>query len=190
MLPTQRGCLVAEFRLETDRLVLRDWREFDLAPFAKMSADPAVMATLGPVMTSMQATALIEELMTVRKNLGHTFWALERLEDRQFLGWCGLIRGDVEVISGQLEIGWRLASDSWGKGYAREAAQASLDWAFATLSDDRVWAITSAGNSRSWGLMERLGMMRHPELDFDHPDVADGSPLKPHVTYSIAKSKG
>ena len=184
----RRGCSVGEFRLETERLVLRDWRDCDLNPFAKMSADPVVMATLGPLMSSGQATALIEELITISNNFGHTFWALERLEDQQFIGWCGIIRGDVEVINGKLEIGWRLASDSWGKGYAREAAEASLGWAFANLPDNRVWAITSAGNSRSWGLMERLGMMRHSELDFDHPDVSDGSPLKPHVTYSIAKS--
>ncbi len=178
---------MGEFRLETDRLILRDWRDEDLSPFAEMSADPVVMATLGPLMSREETSALINRLHVLSEENGHTFWALERREDNRLIGWCGIIRGSVDPIAYLPEVGWRLASDMWGQGYAREAAAASLDWAFANLPDDRVWAVTSKGNSRSWGLMERLGMSRHPEMDFDHPHVADGSPLKPHITYSIAK---
>jgi RimJ/RimL family protein N-acetyltransferase len=90
-------------------------------------------------------------------------------------------------IHGELEIGWRLAADAWGKGYAREGAQATLDWVWETLDAPFVAAITTPGNTRSWGLMERLGMVRAAEDDFAHPGVPDESPLKAHITYRIAR---
>ncbi len=173
--------------IETERLILRDWRDDDLDPFAAMCADPRVMATLGPVMTRDQTQMLIDEVKSIAAAHGYTFWALERRSDAQFLGWCGLIEGDAGPIKGKAEIGWRLAHDAWGQGYAREAAEATLGWGFANLTDDRIWAITARSNTRSWGLMERLGMTQHAELDFDHPNVADDSPLKRHVVYSIGR---
>lgn len=178
-----------DFRLETERLILRDWRDDDLDPFAAMCADPIVMKTLGPIMSRDETAALIGRLNDRCDTYDHTFWALERREDHRFLGFCGIVRGGVEPIMDLPEVGWRLVSDAWGQGYAREAATASLDWVFANLADERVYAITSVGNHRSWGLMERLGMVRHPEMDFDHPDVADGSPLKAHITYSIGREQ-
>lgn len=178
---------MAEFRLETDRLILRDWRGDDLEPFAIMSADPVVMQTLGPIQSRDETAALIGRLTDRRNEHGHTFWALERREDGRFIGFCGIVRGAVNPIANKPEVGWRLASDTWGQGYAREAALASLEWGFLNLSDDHIWAITSVGNSRSWGLMERLGMKRQHDMDFDHPNVADDSPLQPHITYSIGR---
>ncbi len=179
---------MGEFALQTERLILRDWEERDLEPFAAMCADPRVMETLGPVMDATAVAALIERVKAIAAEYGHTFWALERREDGAFLGWCGLIRGQDGPIQGKAEIGWRLAHHAWGRGYAREAAQATLDWGFHHLEDDAIWAITAAINHRSWGLMERLGMTRRPELAFDHPRVEEASALKPHVTYSIGRT--
>lgn len=178
---------MADFRLETNRLVVRGWRDGDLLPFADVCADPRVMATLGPIMDRDETQALIGRLRAMQERHGHTFWALERREDGRFLGFCGLVMGNAGPIEGKVEIGWRLSHDAWGQGYAREAAAASLDWGFANLDTDRIWAITTPGNIRSWGLMERLGLKRHPQLDFQHPNVADDSPLKQHITYSIAR---
>lgn len=176
-----------EFRLETVRLTLREWQDGDLDPFAAMCADPRIMATLGPLMSREETAALIGRLRDDQARDGHCFWAMERRANGAFLGWCGLIRGSVGPIDGKPEIGWRVAHDHWGMGYAREAAQASLDWGFATLPDPAIWAITTPRNTRSWGLMERLGMTRHPDLDFDHPKAPDGHFLKPHITYSIMR---
>jgi RimJ/RimL family protein N-acetyltransferase len=178
---------MGEFRLQTERLILRDWEERDQEAFAAMCADPRVMATLGPVMDKDATAALLDRVKAIAETHGHSFWALERRADGAFLGWCGLIRGLDGPIEGKAEIGWRLAFDGWGQGYAREAAEATLNWGFRHLADDAIWAITAASNHRSWGLMERLGMVRHPDLDFDHPRVAHGSPLKRHVTYSIGR---
>jgi RimJ/RimL family protein N-acetyltransferase len=178
---------MAEFRLETERLVLRSWREDDIDWFAKMCADERVMATLGPVMTIEQTAALIERISAIEAQNGYTAWVLETIGHGP-IGWCGLIVGYEGLpIAGKTEVGWRIAFDHWGKGYAKEGAAASLTWGFEHQGLERIWAITSTQNPRSFGLMERLGMSRHYDLDFDHPKVADDSPLKPHVTYSIAR---
>ena len=177
-----------EFAIETPRLILRSWRDADLEPFHAMSNDERVMVTLGPLMNREQAAAVIARRRAEEQAEGHCFWALERRADGAFLGFCGLVRGNVGPIISKVEIGWRLAHHAWGQGYAREAAEASLEWGFDTLADDAIWAITTPGNVRSWGLMKRLGMVRHDDLDFEHPSLPEGDPLKPHITYSISRS--
>ncbi len=179
---------MAEFRLETERLVLRSWRAMDRAPFAAICADPKVMATLGPVLDRTGSDALLGRVEAREAADGHTFWALERRSDGALIGWCGVIRGDAGPVAGMAEIGWRLAFDAWGCGYASEGARATTDWLFANLSDDAAWAITNTGNVRSRAVMERLGMRHHPELDFDHPRIAEGERLRPHVAYSLQRS--
>lgn len=175
--------------IETERLVLRSWRGEDRAPFAVICADPRVMATLGPVMNRAASDALLGRVEARAAADGHTFWALERRSDAALIGWCGIIRGDAGPVAGKAEIGWRLAHHAWGHGFASEAARASIGWLFAKLADDSAWAITSTGNTRSRAVMERLGMQYQPELDFDHPRIAMGDPLCPHVTYAISRSE-
>lgn len=180
---------MAGFELETQRLILRSWRAEDRAPFAAICADSRVMATLGPVMTRTESDALLSRVEGIEAEHGHTFWALERKHDAALIGWCGVIRGNAGPVEGKAEIGWRLAYEAWGRGFATEAARASLDWLFANLPDQSAWAITHAGNQRSRAVMERLGMRYRPDLDFDHPRIADGDPLRRHVTYELARSE-
>ncbi len=174
-------------RIETERLVLRSWQPEDLVPFAAICADPQVMATLGPVLDRVQTAALIDRVTALETAHGHTFWALERREDAVLIGWCGVIRGTDGPVSGKAEIGWRLARETWGHGYATEAARGALGWLFANLADDAAWAITHTGNTRSRAVMARLGMRYQPEVDFDHPKLAADSPLRPHVTYALSR---
>jgi RimJ/RimL family protein N-acetyltransferase len=183
----RRVCL-ADFRLQTARLLLRSWRDSDLDPFHAICSDPLVMATLGPCLSREETAALIGRVAALEEQHGHTVWALERLADARLIGWCGVIPGKDGPIAGKAEIGWRLASDTWGQGYASEAARATFDWLFAQLPDDTAWAITHTGNHRSRAVMERLGMTYRPELDFDHPRLATDSPLLRHVAYSLDRS--
>jgi RimJ/RimL family protein N-acetyltransferase len=174
--------------IETERLVLRGWRKSDRAPFHAMCNDPAVMEYLGPPMSMGDVEEATDRQNGFLADYGYCFWAVERKEDRAFLGFCGLKPGPAGTpIAGRFEIGWRLAAAHWGKGYAREAAQATLGWAWRQSETDRIWAITVEGNERSWGLMERLGMQRHAELDFVHPEPDVDDRLKPHITYSIER---
>ncbi len=181
---------MAEFLLETERLILREWRDGDMVAFHAINTDPRVMKFLGPAMTMDDIKALVDRLRGLQDTLGHCFWAVERKDDGRLIGWCGLIRGGKNTpIEDRVEVGWRFAFDTWGQGYAREAASASIDWAFAHLPDEDVWAITVDNNEKSWGLMERLGMHRHADMGFDHPNVPEGSPLKTHITYSIGRAE-
>jgi RimJ/RimL family protein N-acetyltransferase len=170
--------------LETARLILRDWTEGDIEPFLRHTNTPAVMRWLGGVKSEDELRETIGRLMRWQEERGFTFWAVERKGDGEMLGFCGLKIADTpgSPIEGLYEIGWRLREDVWGQGYAKEAAVASLDFAFARLGADRVVAITFARNEMSWGLMERLGMTRRPELDYDDSRFPL---LNPTIVYDI-----
>lgn len=161
------GDAPAEFRHETERLVLRDWREEDWAEFWEVTNTPAVMRWLGGVLDEVGMLSARSRLESYREQFGHTFWVVERKEDGAVLGFCGLKRcTDEQGPFGMMEVGWRLREEAWGKGYAKEAAIASLDLAFDRFGADEVIAMTFAGNEPSWGLMRRLSMRRREDLDF------------------------
>lgn len=162
---------MADFRHETDRLILRDWREGDWADFWEATNTPAVMEWLGGVCDDAKRLAVQERLLQYQTDHGHTFWVVERKEDRVILGFCGLKRCNQEDGPiGEMEIGWRLREDAWGKGYAKEAALASLDIAFERFGAEQVIALTVEPNIRSRDLMQRLGMERRKDLDFASSD--------------------
>ena len=173
---------MVEFRLETGRLVLRGWRDDDFDALHALCTDPQVMATIGPLHDEGKTRGLLSRLIERTARDGHTFWAMERKEDGRVIGFCGVSRGPVPPIEGVLEIGWRLAADCWGQSFAREAAEATLGWIAENRPGEPACAITSHGNIRSRGLMERLGMRYRPDLDFVHPKVDDPG-LQAHVTY-------
>ncbi len=164
----------AAFRLETPRLVLRDWREEDWPRFFRHTNTPAVMRWLGGVMDEERMAIQRARIEASRARHGHCFWVLERQGDGghlagELLGFCGLKRADFPggPVEGEVEIGWRMREDAWGRGYAKEAAQATLRWGFEPLGAERIVALTVIGNEGSWGLMRRLGMRRREDLDHD-----------------------
>ena len=173
--------------IETERLILRSWEPRDAAPFAAMNADPEVMAHLDGPMDRAASDAMIARIRAHHAEQGHCLWAVERKEDCAFLGFCGLRRGGHAgtPVSDELEIGWRLSRPAWGQGYAREAAEASLDWGWDNTTASRIAAWTVPANTRSWGLMERLGMVHRPDLDHAHPAFAPDHPLSRHIVYII-----
>jgi len=168
--------------IETARLILRPWRDADREPFRAMACDPRVMEYLPPL-TRAESDAAVDRMTALQAEHGHVFWAVERKGEGDFIGFCGIMAPRSPIF--EHEIGWRLAHHAWGQGYAREAAEASLAWAWANLSVPAIMAITNLANTRSWGLMERLGMIRNPHEDFDHPELAEGDPLRPHILYRI-----
>jgi RimJ/RimL family protein N-acetyltransferase len=163
--------------IETERLILRNWREADIEPFVAHTNTEGVMRWLGGVKTPEQLVLVVRDrFIAWQESRGFTFWVVERREDGAFVGFCGLkIADDIgSPVEGNVEVGWRFRQDVWGQGYAREAAQASLDYAFGAVGAEQVVALTVQGNTPSWGLMERLGMTRRPDLDYTGPEWAEG----------------
>ncbi len=173
-------------RIVTERLRLRQWTEADLAPFAAMGKDPRVMAYFPTLLTRAESDAHAARAHQTIATTGIGFWAVETLATGRFIGFTGIKPVTLaSPVAGETEIGWRLARDAWGMGYAREAAAAALHIAFERGLASVV-AMTVADNTASWGLMERIGMARRRDLDFDHPDLPDGHRLRPHIVYAIA----
>lgn len=176
----------ADFRHETARLILRDWRAEDWPVFWAATNTPAVMRWLGGVQDAAARAAGEARIATYRAEHGHTFWVVERKDDGALLGFCGLKRSNqAGGPQGMMEVGWRLREDAWGQGYAKEAATAALDLAFTRFSANDVIALTVQGNTASWGLMRALGMERRAALDFDSTDFGAADPRI--IAYGIAR---
>ncbi len=169
---------------ETPRLILREWREDDRDWAAAQCACPIVMACLGGPQDRAASDARIDRMIAMQAERGHGFWVMERKADGVPIGTCGLKTIDAAgaPLQGELEIGWRIAKECWGQGYAGEAAAATLDFAFRRLGGACVVAITSERNAPSWRLMQRLGMTRRLALDFHDPRfAAEDNPTIVHV---------
>ena len=173
---------------ETERLVLREWAEGDSDRFYEIMNTPAVMRHLGGVQDREKWEAAVGRIMGFQRDFGHSFWLLERKPDGEMLGFCGLKRVNAggTAMTGEFEIGWRLRESAWGRGYAKEAAIASLDLAFDRFGAQHVVALTVEQNKQSQGLMTRLGMTRRTDLDFDDPRF--GPELNPTIVYRIEKA--
>jgi RimJ/RimL family protein N-acetyltransferase len=171
---------VAEITI--DRLILRGWREADLAPWAAMNADPEVRRYVGPLLTLEQAAAWALNYQDDLDRYGFGFWAVEIRTSGEFIGFTGLNTVDDQMPFSGVELGWRLARPAWGHGYATEAGLAALRYGFGTMGLPEVLAVTMARNVRSQAVMRRIGMTTDPAEDFDDPDV-DEDPLRRHVVY-------
>jgi RimJ/RimL family protein N-acetyltransferase len=168
--------------IRTERLVLRDWRESDLVPWAAMNADPEVREYLGPLLTSEEAAASVRRFQDDLDRKGFGFWAVEVSDTGEFVGFAGLDTVDEGMPFAGVEAGWRLARSAWGHGYATEAALEVLRYGFDTLRMPEILAITTKTNLRSQAVMRRIGMTTDPAEDFDDPEVAEG-PLRRCVLY-------
>ncbi len=173
--------------LYTPRLILRQWRESDLEPFAALSADPRVMRYFPSTLDRSESDALARRCAALIEERGWGLWAVERREDGAFVGLTGLhIPGDSLPCMPCVEVGWRLVFDAWGRGYATEAARASLRFGFEELHLPEIVAFTVPANHRSRAVMERLGMRRDAPT-FEHPGLPEGHPLREHCLYRLSR---
>ena len=173
--------------LETDRMLLRDWSGDDLEPFAAMNADEKVMEFYPATVSREDSDALAMRLQQDMDVIGFGHYAVEVKSTGDFIGYVGIsqVRFPADFAPA-LEIGWRLAAESWGHGYATEAARACMVHAFSQFEIPDLVSFTTRGNTRSIAVMERIGMLRNPADDFEHPNLPAGHPLRPHVLYRIS----
>ncbi len=166
--------------IETDRLRLRRWCESDILPLAALNADPRVMEFYLAPLSRLETERMILRIERSIEQKGFGFWAA---------GFIGLnIPEKTFPFSPCVEIGWRLAHPFWGKGFATEGAKASLQFGFEEIGLPEIVALTATINVRSRRVMEKIGMSRQSQDDFDFPSVALDHPLRPHVLYRVHKS--
>lgn len=176
--------------LTTPRLLLRAWRDSDREPFATLNADPRVMEFFPSVLDRAASDATVERIEAHFAKHGFGLWAVELPGIAPFAGFVGLmIPSFTAAFTPCVEIGWRLAREYWDHGYASEGARAVLDFGFDRLALDEIVSLTAVGNQRSRRVMERIGMTRTADDDFDHPLVAPGHPLCRHVLYRLSKAR-
>jgi RimJ/RimL family protein N-acetyltransferase len=173
--------------LRTDRLYLRRWIGADRAPFAALNADPLVVQQLAGALSRQESDALVARIASHFHQHGYGLWAVEIPDVTPFAGFIGLsVPGFQAHFTPCVEIGWRLAAEYWGHGYATEGARAALEFGFHSLRLAQIVSFTTAGNLRSRRVMERLGMTHDLIDDFDHPALPEGHPLRRHVLYRIS----
>lgn len=177
--------MTAPKAMQTPRLKLRQWRSADRDPFYALNSDPRVMAYFPALLSRKESDDLADRIEALIAGHGWGWWAVEELESGEFIGFVGLGRPAPDLpCYPDIEIGWRLAYRFWGRGYALEAAKASLKYGFETLGLAQIVSFTALNNLRSRALMERLGMT-DTGRNFEHPRVAEESGLRQHCLYCL-----
>jgi RimJ/RimL family protein N-acetyltransferase len=180
---------IAPNLLTTQRLLLRQWRDSDRDAFARLNVDPIVMEHFPRCWLRNESDAAVTRLQEVIAERGWGFWAVEVPGVAEFIGFVGLsVPRFTAPFTPCVEIGWRLAKEFWGHGYATEAAIASLRFGFEKLTLEQIVAFTVPTNERSMAVMKRIGMSRDPADDFDHPNLPPGDRLRRHVLYRMRRS--
>ncbi len=176
--------------LRTQRLVLRRWRSEDLDAFAELNADPEVMAHLLKPLSREESDAFAARIEAEFDDSGFGLWAVEAPGRAPFIGFVGLHRVPFDApFTPAVEVGWRLARRHWGHGYVTEAARAAVGYGLEEVGLEEIVSFTTPGNVRSWKVMERLGMVRDPASDFEHPNVPVGHRLRRHVFYRFPSTE-
>ena len=175
--------------MDTKRLRLRQWRTPDWDAFAALNADPAVMEYFPHPLERQASNAVANRIYAQLAQRGWGLWAVEVRDVAPFIGFVGLHVPEYPIpCACNVEIGWRLDSRYWGKGYATEAARAALAIGFEELQLPEIVSFAARANQRSHRVMERLGMRCAGEL-FEHPLLPEGHPLRTHVLYRLTREQ-
>jgi RimJ/RimL family protein N-acetyltransferase len=179
-----------ESLIQTERLLLRRWREEDREPFCRLNSDARVMEFMPERLTRAESDLFCERINEHFEKDGFGLFAAELQEDRSFIGFVGLAVPSFKAhFTPCVEIGWRLAADYWGRGLATEGARAVARYAFDELALDGLVSFTVPENIRSRRMMEKIGMTHNASDDFDHPNLPEGNPLRRHVLYRLRNQK-
>jgi 3-dehydroquinate dehydratase/shikimate dehydrogenase len=177
--------------LKTHRLILRPWESGDFVFFERLNRDPRVMEFFPATLTKEESDKLANRIQSKIEKKGWGFWAVSLVDSPEFIGFIGLNYLDHATFpthfTPAVEIGWRIAFEYWGKGYATEGALAALQYGFENLHLEEIVAFTAVQNIRSRHVMEKIGMHRDPKDDFECPKSSEGYLLKQQVLYRLSK---
>ncbi|MEM7215070.1 MAG: GNAT family N-acetyltransferase [Pseudomonadota bacterium] len=183
---------MAEFYLETERLIIRNWRDEDRELFHLINSDDQVMEFFPFRRDRAASDKMMDDLRAGIAEDGFGFTALELKDTGEVAGFCGLakVSDQKNFEEFEIEIGWRLAPRFWARGFATESAKRLLEFGFREFDFPEIVSFAVENNFKSVAVMERIGMTRDPLRDFDHEHVPDTHPhLKRHVTYAIENPK-
>lgn len=175
--------------LNTERLVLRQWRDSDREPFATMNADALVMRHFPRRYSAAESNAFVDDNVRRIAERGWGNWAVELRGSGEFIGFVGLSEpAPWHPCAGSIEIGWRLDRRHWRRGHATEAARRALDVGFGTLGLEEIVSFTASCNLPSVSVMRRIGMLRD-DVGFEHPRIEVGSPVRSHVVHRLTRHR-
>lgn len=179
--------------VQTKRLILRQWCEEDLEPFAQLNADSRVREYFPGLLSHQESDASVKLMSDHIQRCEWGFWAASLIQTGEFIGFIGLedvyFKAPFNKLTPAIEIGWRLAFNHWGKGYATEGALAALRYGYMTLNLEEIVSFTAVANQRSRHVMEKIGMHHNLEDDFDHPKLSEGHPLRRQVLYRLERKE-
>ncbi len=178
--------------IETVRLILRNWEDRDRDVFHELQSDDRIMEFFSFRRTRDESDKRLVQLTESIEDIGFGFYAVELRQTGECLGMCGIAQLDMEpqFPPATFEVGWRFAARHWGKGYATESAKAAISDGFLNHGLSEFVAIAVVTNHRSIAVMERIGMARDPDGDFDHPGVPEDQPaLIRHATYRMSRNQ-
>jgi len=176
--------------IKTKRLILRPWQQEDLKPFAQLNSDTRVMEYFPSILNRQESDNLAKHISDKLEEQGWGLWAVSLPDVAEFIGFIGLAEPSFNAhFTPAVEVGWRLAYDFWGKGYATEGAMACLKHAFQKLNLNEIVSFTALANQRSRHVMEKIGMHHNIEDDFDHPKLSEGHSLRRHVLYRLYRDE-
>lgn len=174
--------------IETERLKLRDWQDSDLAPFARMNADPLIMEYYPRTLNEKASNRLVKNFQNHINKHGYGFFAIESIETSQFIGFTGLGTVKLDVpFTPATEIAWRLDYGAWGKGYGTEAALACAQQGFNTYALKEIVAFSVSDNTRAVHMMEKIGMTRDAKGDFIYPGLTKEHRVGNYALYRLKK---
>ncbi len=185
--------IIPGLAVQTERLILRQWCEKDLEPFFQLNSDQRVREYFPGLLSCQDSDASVKLMSDHINKYGWGFWAVSLVQTNGFIGFIGLedvhFTASFNKLAPAVEIGWRLAFNHWGKGYATEGALAALRYGYETLNLKEIVSFTAVANQRSRHVMEKIGMHHNLEDDFDHPKLPEGHLLRRHVLYRMNHSE-
>lgn len=173
-----------QYLFQSDRLGFRAWTEEDALKLHKINSDPQVMEFFPRTLTLDESEAFVHRMIAHQNEFGYCYFAVEKFDDAALIGFVGLCRQTYEApFNPSTDIGWRLATRYWGRGYATEGALRCLKYAREALKLSQVVSVCSAINTKSEKVMQKIGM--HYKGAFNHSKLHDYPNLQPCVWYSI-----
>ena len=182
--------MIAEdkYLFKSERLGFRNWLESDIEIMSKINSDEKVMEFFPGIVSKDQTIEFIDKMQGQFKEKGFCYFAVEKLENNNFIGFIGLSEKSFKAeFTPCIDIGWRLNSKEWNKGYATEGAKRCLQYANEVLKLEKIVSIAPKINLKSELVMKKIGMEK--VLEFEHPLLINDERLRDCVLYQILINK-